>query len=220
MKIGRTFITMAAVLAATCLSAVPVPAQRVDPQRLFELTLQLPDQVMQATLREGQPLKLTLQGTDEFELIPVVDGRDERRVTLAVYRATANQPGTRRLAERMALTVGTPSTLRSHTGIQVVVDRIRRAPTPTAVRPAAFAPGRRLTTLVNPESCCVCCGQSCACACGVVMSCGSCCMAGCCGGGGGGGEMAAYERYLGTGRACETRFGAPRPAATLRTASR
>jgi hypothetical protein len=219
MKIGRTFITVAAVLA-TCLPAVSAHAQRVDPERLFELSLDINGQMMQATVREGQPLKLTLAGTDQFELVPLMETRDERRVTLAVYKATVNQPATRRLAERMALTVGTPSTMRSHAGIRIVVDRVRRAPVAAVARPAVFTPGRRVATLLNPESCCVCCGGVCACACGVQYTCGSCCMPGCCGGGGGGG-MALYERYLGTGRACDTRFtSAPRRDSALRTASR
>lgn len=216
MKLVRNFICSAVFILA---AASPAAAQRVDPQRVFDLTLQLPDQMMEASIREGQPLKLTIRGTDEFEMVPVMDGPDGRRITLAVYRAVANQPSTRRLVERVALTLGTPATLRSHSGIRVVVDRIRRGPAPTPARQASFTPSRGLaTSLFQDENCCVCCGGACACACGVKMSCGSCCMSGCCGGPG---EAVGHERFFGSGRACETRFtAAPRRSAPARVATR
>ena len=129
----------AAMLAAAFLAAAPAAAQRVDARRVFDITVQLPQQVMQASIREGQPLKLTLGGTDEFQMVPVMSG-SRGEVTLAVYRGTANQPATRRLVERIALAVGTPASLRSHTGIQVVLDRVRQAAAPTAAR-ASSTPG-------------------------------------------------------------------------------
>ncbi|MBW3656901.1 MAG: hypothetical protein KY444_12445, partial [Gemmatimonadetes bacterium] len=129
----------AALLAASFLAAAPAVAQRVDARRVFDFSIQLPQQVMQASIREGQPLKLTLGGTDEFQMVPVVSGSGGE-VTLAVYRGTANEPATRRLVERIPLAVGTPARLRSHTGIRVVLDRVREAAAPAAARRVAFTP--------------------------------------------------------------------------------
>lgn len=139
MKLAQNFIRSAVIILAAATS-VPAAAQRIDPQRVFDLTLQLPDQMMEASIREGQPLKLTLRGTDEFEMVPVMDDAGGQRITLAVYRAVANQPSTRRLVERVALTVGTPATLRSHSGIRVVVDGIRRGPRPRVASPVNGIP--------------------------------------------------------------------------------
>lgn len=216
MRAFRCFRTAAALAAV--LAAVPASGQHVDPLRIFDLALQLPNQVMEASVHEGQPLKLTLDGTDEFELIPVMADAG-REVTVAVYRAKANEPVTRRLVERLALTVGTPAGLRSHTGIRVNVERIRRASAPAPARQVAFVPARGLArSLLQDNYCCVCCGGICACGCGVVMDCGSCCTGPCCLTQA---TQASYERYLGVGRACETQFIAtPRRAAALRTASR
>lgn len=135
-------VQTAAALAAV-LAAVPASAQRVDPLRVFDVTLQLPNQVMEASIREGQPLKLTLDGTDEFEFVPVMADAGQG-VAVAVYRGRSNEPATRRLVERLALTVGTPAGLRSHTGIRVVLDRIRQASAPAPARQVAFVPARGL----------------------------------------------------------------------------
>lgn len=211
-----------AVVAA--LSAQAASAQRVDPQRVFDVTVQVAGQVMSATIRDGGEFQLTLDRTDEYRLMPVVAGRDGRTVTMAVYRATAGQPSTKRMVERIELSVGQPATLRTRPEFSLVVDRIRSAPParPTvAVRPISFTASASWRRAVQGDQCCVCCGRACGCACGVEMSCGSCCMPGCCsinetsnprGGGEDARRAGLFAAFLG-GSACERAF----PAAAVET---
>ena len=218
---------MLAVVAALCAQAGS--AQRVDPNRVFDVTVQVEGQVMSATIRDGGEFQLTLDRTDEYRLMPVVAGRDGRRVTMAVYHATAGQPSTRRMVERIELSVGRPATLRTRPGFTLVVDRIRSAPPAlpaVAARPISFTASASWRRAVQSDRCCVCCGRACGCACGVEMSCGSCCMPGCCSinetsnprdGGEEARRAALLATYLG-GSACERSF--PTAVAQTRVASR
>ncbi|WP_420128321.1 hypothetical protein [Longimicrobium sp.] len=176
--------TLARCILPSLLLALPAAAQRVDPTRVVDVTVQLPTQVMSATIREGGTFKLTFQGTrDEYELIPIMRSGDARAVTMTVYRTTAGETSTRQVVERVSLSTGVPATLRSNSQITLVVDRIRNAarPTQAAVQPATYsltaaASWRRA---VQDDRCCVCCSGVCACACAVKMSCGSCSTPGC-----------------------------------------
>jgi hypothetical protein len=167
---------------AAALLASPATGQRVDPNRVFDLTLQVDEQVMSATVREGGAFNLTLRRTDEYRLVPVAN---RGGVTMAVYRGTAGQPSTIRIVERVQLAVGRPVTLRTNPAFTLVVDQIRSAPPqaqgiaqPRAISFTLAASWRRVA---QDGNCCVCCGDACACACGVKVACGSCCMPGCCG---------------------------------------
>jgi hypothetical protein len=169
---------------ALLVAAAPLDAQRIDPTRVFDLTLQADGQILSTTIREGGSFRLTVQQRIEYELVPVFRGEGRDRVTLAVYRAEVGAPESRTLAERVEIQVGVPATLRVEPSWQLVLDRVRTAPASgrtAAASPVAFLPGAALRRVVTGnDQCCVCCGNLCACACGVGMSCGSCCMPGCC----------------------------------------
>lgn len=170
-------------LAAT--GATAAPAQRVNPTRLLDVTMDLGTQTLSAVIREGGSLRVIMYDRDEYELVPVVLDPAARKVAFAVYLGTKDQPDTRRMVERLGTRVGEVSRLRTNSQFSLVVDRIRTAPART--QPAA--PIRRTSfrsadvwreVLQDPDQCCVCCGSSCACACGVIVSCGRCCMDECC----------------------------------------
>lgn len=118
----------AAMLLALASTAGAVEAQQVDPDRLVQLTVELPSQVMSATVREGSALRLVLHDTAEVELVPVVARGGGDRVLMAVYRGTVDKPETRRLHQRVELTVGVPARLRGEPRIGVVVDALRETP--------------------------------------------------------------------------------------------
>lgn len=224
----RPMLPLLAAVAAAVL-AQHASAQRVDPDRVFDVTLDVEGQVMSATIRDGGMFRLTLRETDEYRLVPVATGTSGRAVTMAVYRGTAGQPSTSRIVERVDLAVGRPATLRTNPGLTLVLDRIRSAPAqrqtsvPRSISFTASASWRRA---LQSDQCCVCCGGACACACGVRMDCGSCCMTGCCtinetsnpGGGGEDARRAAFVSAFLGGSACERPF--PPVAAQTRVASR
>ncbi len=170
-------LTAAAVTASNSLEA-----QRIDPTRIFDLTLQTPEQVMSASVLEGGTFRLTVHETTEYEITPVLAQGGSGRVTIAVHRSEVGDPATRRLAERMEMEIGTAGALRTVHGWHLVVDRIRNAAVQQAApaRTISFSPGESLRRAMQDDSCCVCCGGVCACGCGVKMSCGSCCMPSCC----------------------------------------
>jgi hypothetical protein len=176
----RPFLLAGALFAA----ASSLDAQRIDPTRVFDLTLQADGQILSTTIREGGSFTLTVRQRTEYELVPVLRGEGGDRVTLAVYRAAVGEPASRTLAERVEIRVGVPATLRVEPSWQLVLDRVRTAPAPgrtAAASPVAFSPAAALRRVIDGnDQCCVCCGNLCACACGVGMSCGSCCMPGCC----------------------------------------
>lgn len=173
------------LLAALVLAGVavaPAAGQRIDPDRIFDVTLEVNGQIMSAVIREGSFLRLTLRETDEYHLSPILQQGRSGRVLLAVSLGTAGQPQSRRIVERLELSPGVPASLRSAPTLRIVVDAIRRAdPRESA---AGRSDGRsapfRFASAAQDGSCCVCCEGACACACGVRMSCGHCCTAGCC----------------------------------------
>jgi hypothetical protein len=175
--------TLARCILPGLFLALPLTAQRVDPTRVVDITMQLPTQMLSASIREGGTFNLTFQRTkDEYEFVPIMQRGDARTVTMTVYRTTAGEPSTRQIVERVNLSAGVPATLRSNPEITLVLDRIRNAaPQTQAFRPATYsltaaASWRRAA---QEGQCCVCCGGVCACACAVRMSCGSCAMPGC-----------------------------------------
>ena len=182
---NRTIRNVARWLSAPALFlALPLTAQRVDPSRVMDVTLQLPTQVMSASIREGGAFNLTIQSTRvEYEFVPVMQGRNDRVVTMAIYRMTAGQRSTREIVERVSLVPGVPATLRTDPEITMVLDRVRNADgqTQASFQPAAFALPSTASwrRVLQDGQCCVCCAGACACACGVRMSCGSCAMPGC-----------------------------------------
>lgn len=169
-------------LTGALLLAVQAPAQRIDANRFMDLTLEVEGQMMSGRVPEGRTFRLVLGETDQFELMPVMAPGNGQRVILAVYRGVVDQPETRRLVERRDVAVGVPVTLRSHSGIRVVVDAIRTRGTATRASHVPSAPPVRPAGLLvtTTDQCCVCCGRACACACGVQMECGHCCVGECC----------------------------------------
>jgi len=204
-------------LAAAMGTALPAGAQRIDPNRVIDVSMDLGTQTLSAAIREGGSFKLVLHDRDQYEFVPVVLDAAKRKVTFAVYRGLKDQPSTRSMVERVEMTIGTPGRLRSNREISLVVDGIRAAPPPAEAprRPVSFRISDVIRAAVQNDQCCVCCGGACACACGVRMSCGSCCMAGCCDTGpiapvgavDAGGQFAAF---FGTG--CGKSFPAAAPA--------
>jgi hypothetical protein len=171
-----------AALVLAAVAATPVAAQQIDPERIFDVTLEVNGQMMTAVIREGSFLRLTLRETDEYHLSPVLQQGRSGRVLLAVSLGTVGQPQSRRIVERLELSPGTPAALRSAPTLRIVVDAIRRAdPRQSAAGPSAGRSGAfRFASTAQDGSCCVCCEGACACACGVRMSCGHCCTTGCC----------------------------------------
>lgn len=170
--------------APMLLLALPATAQRVDASRVVDVTLQLPEQMMSASIREGGRFNLTMDAARvEFEFVPVVQGRNGQAVTMAVYRMTPGDRSTRQMVERVNLQPGVPATLRTDPEITMVVDRVRSAAIQSQAffSPAAFSTPSSTSwrRVLNNDQCCVCCAGWCACACGVKMSCGSCAMPGC-----------------------------------------
>lgn len=210
------------ICAPALLLALPATAQRVDPTRVMDVTLQLPTQMMSASIREGGAFNLTIQSTRvEYEFVPVMQGRDARTVTMAIYRMTAGQRSTREIVERVNLVLGEPATLRTDPEITMVLDRIRNAARETQAffRPAAAAPYNASRRLLQDGQCCVCCAGACACACAVRMSCGTCAMPGCqinetSAPGRREDPAARVVRYLGV-NACASPFGAAAPRARV-----
>lgn len=179
IRFDRGLLT-ALVLAGVAVA--PAAAQRIDPERVFDVTLEVNGQMMSAVIREGSFLRLTLHETDEYHLSPVLQQGRSGRVLLAVSLGTAGQPQSRRIVERLELSPGVPASLRSAPTLRIVVDAIRRAdPRQSAADQSARRSGAfQFASAAQDGSCCVCCEGACACACGVRMSCGHCCTAGCC----------------------------------------
>lgn len=211
--------SLSALLVLVLGPVAPVHAQRVDPSRVIDVSMDLGTQVLSAAIREGGSFKLTLRDTDEYELVPVVIDPARRKVSFAVYHATVGQPATRRMVERIELVVGASGRFRTDSRLSMVVDRIRTVsrPEPAAApaRPISFRPDDVVRAAFgDPDQCCVCCGEACACACGVRMGCGSCCMSpDCCTvikpvGAGPADALARFAAFFGTG--CADGFSAPR----------
>jgi hypothetical protein len=215
-RLAASVLALAAVMG----TAPAADAQRIDPSRVIDVSMDLGTQTLSAAIREGGSFKLVLHDRDQYEFVPVVLDAAKRKVTFAVYRGLKDQPSTRSMVERVEMTVGTPGRLRSNREISLVVDGIRAAPQPAQAprRPVSFRISDVIRAAVQSDQCCVCCGGACACACGVKMSCGSCCMAGCCDTGpiapvgavDAGGQFAAF---FGTG--CGKSFPAAAPARTV-----
>jgi hypothetical protein len=167
-------------LAPVLLLARPATAQRVDASRVLEVTLQLPTQMMSASIREGGAFNLTYEaGRVEFEFVPVMQARNGTTVTMAIYRMTPGDRSTMQLVERLNLEPGIPATLRTDPEITMVVDRVRSAAihAPASFSPAAEAAPSSTSwrmALHNDDKCCICCSGWCACGCQVTMWCAKC----------------------------------------------
>lgn len=181
MRIGFERCWLAVLLLLT-VAAAPAGAQRIDPDRIFDVTLEVEGQMMSAVIREGSFLRLTLRETEEYHFSPVLQQGRGGKVLLAVSVGTTGRPETRRIVERLELSPGVPIALRTAPALRIVVDAVRRA---DVEQSAGGAPGAapapfRFASSSQDGSCCVCCEGACACACGVKMSCGHCCSPGCC----------------------------------------
>lgn len=177
---GTLFRRWLPVLSLLAAAAVPADAQRIDPDRIFEVTVEVNGRMMSAMIREGSFLRLTVRETDEYHFSPVLQPGSTGRALVAVSLGTTGQPQTRRVVERLVLSPGVPVTLRTAPTLRIVLDEISRArqgqsSTGTAGSGALF----RLAS-AQDATCCVCCEGACACACGVSMWCGHCCTRGCC----------------------------------------
>lgn len=178
---GRLLRRWIPAVSLATVAAVPTHAQRIDPDRIFEVTVEVNGRMMNAMIREGSFLRLTVRETDEYRFMPVLQPGSTDRALVSVSLGTAGQEGTRRVVERLVLSAGVPVTLRTAPTLRIVLDEISRARQPQAATGAAggSAPLFRLASSQNGQ-CCVCCEGACACACGVSMWCGHCCTQGCC----------------------------------------
>lgn len=116
----------AALLAVGAWTAPAGAQQRIDPNRVFEVTVQLNGRMMNAVIREGGSLRLELAGRNEYHLRPVLQA-GSTRVLLAVWRGTLGEPQTQRVVERVVLAPGEPVSLRSAPSVRIVLDAISRA---------------------------------------------------------------------------------------------
>lgn len=173
-------VLLAAALALP--AAGPAAAQRIDDRRVFDVSLSYESRTMEGSIREGSSLRLLFRSTNaEYLFMPrLVRGN---RVAITVYRATPQQPGTRRMVQTVEVPVGQVRALRTEPVVNIVVDQVRITARPTQVsmaRPISFAATDAIRAAVQSDQCCVSCGSELACACGVKMWCGSCCMPSCC----------------------------------------
>lgn len=160
-------------------AAVPAAGQRIDPDRVFEVTLEIDGRMMSAMIREGSFLRLTRPGGVEYHFSPVLRSASSGTVLMAVSRAAAGER--QQVVERLQLTIGVPVALRTAPTLRIVLDKIGRAtPERSASVPGQGIPAPFRFASVQTGSCCVCCEGSCACACGVSWWCGHCCTRGCC----------------------------------------
>ncbi len=178
---GTFFRSWIPALSLLAMATVPAQAQRIDPDRIFEVTVEVNGRMMSAMIREGSFLRLTVRETDEYHFSPVLQPGNTGRALVAVSLGTTGQPQTRRIVERLVLSPGVPVTLRTAPTLRIVLDEISRARQGQSST-GSTAAGGTFFQLASAQdgSCCVCCEGACACACGVSMWCGHCCTRGCC----------------------------------------
>jgi hypothetical protein len=176
--------TRRAVILASLLAAAPAAAQRVNPDRVVDLhiNLEAQNQSFEGSVREGSRFNLSIDGQGDFALVPVVTSAERQQITLSVLRVNGERV---RTVETVTATVGQPAVLRSLGRTTVVVERLRMAPRRQAAAGVATfarndASARRFAGAFAGE-CCVRCGSVRACGCAVSMDCGSCCSDSCCG---------------------------------------
>ncbi|HEX2080573.1 MAG TPA: hypothetical protein VHG08_22910 [Longimicrobium sp.] len=124
---GASLRTWGPLVAALALAAAPARAQQIDPDRIFEVTMEVDGQMMSAMIREGSFLRLTVRETDEYHFSPVMQPGNTGRMLVAVSLGTTGQPQTRRVVERLVLSPGVPVTLRTAPALRIVLDEISRA---------------------------------------------------------------------------------------------
>lgn len=173
----RRFIPTTISLAVlTAFAIVPATAQRVDPNRLFDVTLEVNGRMMSAVIREGSSLTLTLNGGGEYRFSAVLDPRGGERVLVSVSRGTPGRPETQQTIERVELTTGRPVSLQSMPSVRIVLDAIRVGGRSSSTGQTAFA---TFVAATRDPKCCLCCDGVCLCACEVYMWCGACGMNNC-----------------------------------------
>lgn len=163
--------TTLAFAVLTACAVAPATAQRIDPNRLFDVTLEVNGRLMSAVIREGSSLTLTLDSGSEYHFNAVLAPQGSETVLVTVSRGTPGQPESQRTIERIELTTGRPVSLRSTPSLKIVLDAIRLARRLSSTGQAAF------TTFVAVDlkpKCCLCCDGVCVCACEVYLWCGSC----------------------------------------------
>lgn len=175
-----TFLRTSASLSLFALAAAaPAAGQRIDPDRVFGVTLEIDGRMMSATIREGSSLRLMRPGGEEYHFSPVLRNAAGGTVLMAVARGGAGQP--QQIVERLRLSIGVPVTLRSAPTLRIVLDEIRRAsPDRVSMRGDFTSANMSAGQLTQDTGCCLCCDGWCACACSVVMWCGACGGSGAC----------------------------------------
>lgn len=154
---GRSTRFTFALVALGLAGASTAEAQSVDRNRMFDLTIEAAGEIFGATVREGEPLRLTLNGTEQYEVSPVLPGGTGEEVLVAISRGTSVDGGATQILERLRIRPGAPATMRGHPRISVALDRIRYG-TQGAVRAQPRPISFTLSRAYNPEICCVCCG--------------------------------------------------------------
>lgn len=180
----RTWSRRALVFAMLLAAAPAAVAQRVNPDRVVDLhiNMEAQNQSFGGSVREGSRFNLSIDGHGTFALVPVVANAERQQVAISVLRVNGE---TARTVETVTATVGQPAALRSLGTTTVVVERLRIAARPQASAGVTSftrndAAVRRYSNVYAGE-CCVKCGSVRACGCAVSMECGSCCSDGCCG---------------------------------------
>lgn len=173
-----------ALACAALLFAMPAAAQRVNPDRVVDLhiNMEAQNQSFGGSVREGSRFNLSVDGAGDFALVPVVTSEERQQITISVLRVDGERA---RTVETVNATVGEPAVIRSIGSTTVVVERTRIAPRPRASAGVVTFAGnntvsRRFSSSFAGE-CCVKCGSVRACGCAVSMDCGSCCSDSCCG---------------------------------------
>jgi hypothetical protein len=179
-RITPSLLSLLAIAVGGALHTPAADAQSIDRNRIFDITIEAAGQIYGVSIREGEPLRLTLFETQRYEVSPVLPGGRGEEVLVAISRGSTADGGGTEIIERMRIRQGVPASMRNPPNIRLVLDRIRYATPgggPAQPRTISFSlPGRAAA-----DQCCVCCSGGCACACGVVAECGHCCVNECCG---------------------------------------
>jgi hypothetical protein len=122
-----TFLRAWVPLSLALAVAAPAAGQRIDPNRVFDVTVEVDGKLMEASIREGCFLRLTLPAGGEYHFSPVLQAGRTTRVLVAVSHGATGQPETQRVVERLQLAIGVPVTLRTAPTLRIVLDEIRRA---------------------------------------------------------------------------------------------
>lgn len=155
---GMLFRRCVPALSLLAAAAAPASGQRIDPHRIFDVTVEVEGKLMSASIREGSFLRLTIPNDGEYHFSPVLQAGRSTRVLVAVSRGAAGQPRTQRVVERLELSPGVPMALRTAPTLKIVLDEIRRANQTRAdgSGPAGAGAPFRFASAVQDGQCCLC----------------------------------------------------------------